>query len=64
MDEIKELSSILNKYSEDFEISAGKYIYNAKSMLGLINIDWEKDAELIIHRKDDSLMNSLRKFSI
>lgn len=64
MDEIKELSSILDKYSEDFEISSGKYIYNAKSMLGLINIDWGKNAELIIHRKDDSLMNSLRKFSI
>ncbi|MBQ9155774.1 MAG: glycerol dehydrogenase [Eubacterium sp.] len=62
MDEIKDLSSILSKYQEDFEIMSGKYISDAKSMLGLLNIDWDRGAELIIHRDDPALIKSIKKF--
>ena len=39
IESVKKFVSIISNYDADFELMSGKYIINAKSILGIFSID-------------------------
>lgn len=44
--QIKEFVNILSKYSFDMDLRSGKYLVDAKSILGIFSLDLSKPVEL------------------
>lgn len=49
----KELSKIANKFSEDIDILSGRYIIDAKSILGIFSLNLWKPVEIILHSNSE-----------
>lgn len=63
MEEIKEFNTIVNQCNMDADIIAGRYIIDAKSVMGLFSIDLSEPVILQLHGKpDDVLLDKLEKF--
>ena len=49
----------------DIDIASGRYLINAKSILGIFSLDIEKPMELIIHGEDcDEILAEIKSFIV
>ena len=48
-DNVNKFVKICEKYSEEIDVSAGRYIVNGKSILGLLSLNLLDDATVTIH---------------
>ncbi len=63
--QVKTFVSIVQKYPYDIELHSGRYIVDAKSILGIFSLDLSKTLTIEIHSDDcDDLLNELKQFSI
>ncbi|MDE6759194.1 MAG: HPr family phosphocarrier protein [Lachnospiraceae bacterium] len=53
IERVKEFVSITNSFDIDFDLVCGRYIIDAKSILGIFSIDLSKPVLLRIHAKQD-----------
>ena len=54
IESVKKFVAIISKYDADFELMSGKYIINAKSILGIFSIDLSKPVLLRINAEGDN----------
>lgn len=52
IDQIKSLVQAVATSPYDIDVASGRYVVNAKSILGIFSLDIEKPMELIIHGED------------
>lgn len=68
IDNAKEFSSICEKYDEDIDYVIGRYVIDAKSILGILSTILGKIADVKIHTKDidvkDRFNNSIIKWGV
>ncbi|MEI8199717.1 MAG: HPr family phosphocarrier protein [Eubacteriales bacterium] len=64
IDKVKKFESDICKMDGDFELVAGKYIVDAKSMMGIFSLDLSKPVQLNIHQETEEKMNILEKYTI
>lgn len=60
---IKSLVSIINKYPYDIDLRSGRYVVDAKSILGIFSLDLSKPVTMEIYSDDcDALLADIKDF--
>ena len=62
MNEVKRFVDITSHYSEDMALVHGRYVVDAKSILGIISMDLNQPVELVCDHVNDNLVNDLKDF--
>ena len=62
-EDIKDFVKITNKYCYDIDLQSGRYIINAKSILGIFSLDLAKPVQVLIHSDNcDDLIEELKPY--
>lgn len=64
IDKVKRFESDICKMDGDFELVSGKYIVDAKSMMGIFSLDLSKPVQLNIHQETEEKMGILAKYTV
>ena len=62
--------NIVNKYEFDVDLTSGRYVVDAKSIMGIFSLDLSKPVNVEIHAEDDELekcnelVEQLKEFAI
>lgn len=66
IEKVKEFVQIITKFDGEFEILSGKYVIDAKSILGIFSIDLSKPVILRIEKDDNinCIQRELSKFIV
>ena len=66
IDKVKSFVNILTKYDEDFDLVSGRYIIDAKSIMGIFSLDLSKPISLNIHATEnlDEIMESIKPYML
>lgn len=49
IDKVKSFVNEITKYDYDFDLVSGRYVIDAKSIMGIFSLDLSKDIDLNIH---------------
>ncbi|NLK18063.1 MAG: HPr family phosphocarrier protein [Clostridiales bacterium] len=62
---VKEFVSIVSKYDYDIDLRSGRFIVDAKSILGIFSLDLSKPVIVEIYSNScEDLIEELKKFAI
>ena len=65
IDKVKAFVNIVNSYDSDFDLVSGRFVIDAKSIMGIFSLDLSKPITLKIYNDDDSIiMENLKPFII
>lgn len=65
MENVKEFVNIVSKYSYDVDLRSGRFVIDAKSIMGIFSLDLSKPVILEIHNdKCEDLINDLKNFIV
>ena len=53
IDKVKSFVNELTKFDYDFDLVSGRYVIDAKSIMGILSLDLSKPIDLNIHVEDD-----------
>ena len=53
IDSVKAFVNVLSKFDNDFDLVSGRYVIDAKSIMGIFSLDLSKTIELNIHADGD-----------
>ena len=60
IDKVKAFVNDISKYDFDFDLVSGRYVIDAKSIMGIFSLDLSKAIELNIHAEGDALENVMK----
>lgn len=61
--DVQKFVNIVNRYNIDVDLSSGRYIVDAKSIMGIFSLDLLKPITLTAHTEDaDALFAELKEF--
>lgn len=63
VEEVEEFNSIAEKQNFDIDITCGRQIVDAKSIMGVLSIDLTKDIWVVIHAEEPESRDYLEKIS-
>lgn len=55
IDKVKTFVNEINRFDADFDLVSGRYVIDAKSIMGIFSLDLSKDIDLNIHMEGDKL---------
>ena len=55
MEKAKSFNNEIAKFDYDFDLISGRYVIDAKSMMGIFSLDLNKPIKLAIHANEDEL---------
>lgn len=55
IDKVKTFVNEINKFDADFDLVSGRYVIDAKSIMGIFSLDLSKEIDLNIHMEGDKL---------
>ena len=66
IDKVKAFVNDLTKFDEDFDLVSGRYVIDAKSIMGIFSLDLSKPIDLNIHAESniDAIMELLVPYII
>ena len=66
IDKVKSFVNDITKFNNDFDPVSGRYVIDAKSIMGIFSLDLSKPIDLNIHAEDnmDEIMNVLSAYII
>ena len=64
LDRVKEFESDVSKLDGDFDLVSGKYIVDAKSMMGIFSLDLTKPVQLNIYNESEVNLAALNKYFV
>ncbi len=66
IDKVKSFVNDLTKYDTDFDLVSGRYVIDAKSIMGIFSLDLSKPIDLNIHTESgiDEIMDTLAPYII
>ena len=66
IDKVKAFVNDISKYDFDFDLVSGRYVIDAKSIMGIFSLDLSKPIDLNIHAEDnvDQIMTVLKPYLI
>ena len=59
IDKVKSFVNLINRYDYDFDLVSGRYVIDAKSIMGIFSLDLGKPIELNIHAEEQNLTDVL-----
>ena len=64
IDKVKSFVNDVTKFDADFDLVSGRYVIDAKSIMGIFSLDLSKPIDLNIHDDDqvDTILNTLAPY--
>ena len=64
IDKVKSFVNEITKYDYDFDLLSGRYVIDAKSIMGIFSLDLSKPIDLNIHADDnvEEIMEMLKPY--
>ena len=59
IDKVKHFVNDVNRFDQDFDLISGRYVIDAKSIMGIFSLDLSKPIDLNIHADGDDLQEIL-----
>ena len=62
IDKVKSFVNDITKFDNDFDLVSGRYVIDAKSIMGIFSLDLSKPIDLSIHAEDnlDNILEVLK----
>ena len=66
IDKVKSFVNAISQFEFDFDLISGRYVIDAKSIMGIFSLDLSKPIDLNIHVEDnvDEIISSLSPYII
>ncbi len=67
IDKVKSFVNDISKFNSDFDLVSGRYVIDAKSIMGIFSLDLSKPIDLNIHADGaalDNVMQIISKYTI
>lgn len=66
IDKVKSFVNDITKFDSDFDLVSGRYVIDAKSIMGIFSLDLSKPIDLNIHGESDAdeIMEILKPYII
>ena len=66
IDKVKSFVNDITKFDCDFDLVSGRYVIDAKSIMGIFSLDLSKPIDLSIHAEDDidEILDTLKPYII
>ena len=66
IDKVKSFVNDITKFDYDFDLVSGRYVIDAKSIMGIFSLDLSKPIDLNIHAEDnvEQIMTVLKPYLI
>ena len=61
IDKVKDFVNEVAKYNAEFDLVSGRYVIDAKSIMGIFSLDLSKQIELKLHSEDGNLEEIVEK---
>ncbi len=60
IDKVKSFVNVISKYEFDFDLVSGRYVIDAKSIMGIFSLDLSKNIDLNIHTDGPELKSVMK----
>ena len=66
IDKVKAFVNDVTKFDTDFDLVSGRYVIDAKSIMGIFSLDLSKSIDLNIHNEDnlDHILELLKPYIV
>ena len=65
IEDVRNFVNIVSKYEIDIDLSSGRYVVDAKSIMGIFSLDLLKPIQLTAHTEDaEALMDEIKPYMI
>ena len=66
IDKVKGFVNDISRFNTDFDLISGRYLIDAKSIMGIFSLDLSKPIELTIHESDeiDEILKVLQPYVV
>lgn len=66
IDKVKSFVNDITKFDSDFDLVSGRYVIDAKSIMGIFSLDLSKPIDLNVHNEDsiDVIMDILKPYIV
>lgn len=65
INDVKAFVNMVNKYDFDIDLSSGRYVVDAKSIMGIFSLDLSKPIQLEVHTEDvGNFVEDLKPFIV
>ena len=66
IDKVKAFVNDITKFDSDFDLVSGRYVIDAKSIMGIFSLDLSKNIDLNIHAEDniDEILSVLKPYIV
>ena len=66
IDKVKSFVNAVTQFEFDFDLVSGRYVIDAKSIMGIFSLDLSKPIDLNIHAEDsaEEVMNILKPYMV
>ena len=66
IDKVKSFVNDISKFDSDFDLVSGRYVIDAKSIMGIFSLDLSKPIDLNIHAEDnaDEILAALKNYIV
>ena len=65
-DDLKEFIRITSSFESDIDIVKGRYVIDAKSLMGILSLDFSKGVDIVIHSVNEDeiirFLDAMKKF--
>ena len=58
---VKDFVNIISKFDTDFDMVSGRYVIDAKSIMGIFSLDLSSPIDLVVHTQGENLAVILEK---
>ena len=63
IDKVKGFVNDISRFNTDFDLISGRYVIDAKSIMGIFSLDLSKPVKLIVHSDDcQPLLDAIKPF--
>ena len=66
IDSVKSFVNTITKFDCDFDLVSGRYVIDAKSIMGIFSLDLSKPIDLNIHAEGnaDEILEALKEYTV
>ena len=66
IDKVKSFVNDITKFENDFDLVSGRYVIDAKSIMGIFSLDLSKPIDVNIHAEEniDAIRETLKQYTI
>lgn len=65
INDVKDFVNIVSKYEYDVDLTSGRYVVDAKSIMGIFSLDLSKPIKVEVHDDGcDAFLNEIKRFVV